>query len=324
MQETSNKRAVLVGIFLFIGLVILLGGIIMIGNLHETFKKKMEIVSLFDDISGLQKGNNIWFSGVKIGTVSDIRFFGKSQVAVNMKIETKSQQYIRKDAKVKISSDGLIGNKILVIYGGTSMAAAVETGDTLVVEKTFTTEDMINMLQENNKNVLAITTDFKAISKHLAAGEGTLGKLLKDNTVYDNITAATISLQQASAQAQQLILSLNTFSAGLNRQGTLANQLVTDTLVFASAKASVLQLQQVANSASEFVTGLKEAGKNPNSTIGVLLHDEVSGAHLRTIIKNLEVSSVTLNEDLLAIQHNFLLKGFFKKKAKNLKKENEK
>lgn len=323
MQETSNKHAVLVGIFLFIGLVILLGGIIMIGNLHETFKKKMEIVSLFDDISGLQKGNNIWFSGVKIGTVSDIRFFGRSQVAVNMKIETKSQQYIRKDAKVKISSDGLIGNKILVIYGGTSMAAAVETGDTLVVEKTFTTEDMINMLQENNKNVLAITTDFKAISKHLAAGEGTLGKLLKDNTVYDNITAATISLQQASAQAQQLIHSLNTFSAGLNRQGTLANQLVTDTLVFASAKASVLQLQQVANSAGEFVTGLKEAGKNPNSTIGVLLHDEVSGAHLRTIIKNLEVSSVTLNEDLLAIQHNFLLKGYFKKKTKAAKKAAE-
>lgn len=324
MQETSNKRAVIVGVFIFIGLVILLGGIIMIGNLRETFKKKMEIVSLFDDISGLQKGNNIWFSGVKIGTVSDIRFFGRSQVAVNMKIDIKSQQYIRQDAKVKISTDGLIGNKILVIYGGSAMAAAVVTGDTLVVEKTFTTEDMINMLQENNKNVLAITTDFKTISKHLAAGEGTLGKLLKDNTVYDNITATTVSLQQASVQAQQLIHSLNTFSAGLNQQGTLANQLVTDTIIFASAKASVLQLQQVADSASDFVNGLKEAGKNPNSTIGVLLHDETSAAHLKAIIKNLEVSTITLNEDLLAAQNNFLLRGYFKKKTKAAKKAAEK
>lgn len=320
MNEVSNKRAVIVGIFLTVGLIILLGGIIMIGNLHETFKKKMEIVSLFDDISGLQKGNNIWFSGVKIGTVSDIHFYGKSQVAVNMKIETKSQQYIRKDAKVKIGTDGLIGNKILVIYGGTSMAAAVEAGDTLAVEKTFTTDDMINMLQENNKNVLAITNDFKVVSKKLASGEGTLGKLLNEDAVYNNISAATVSLQNAAARAQSLIHSLQTFSAGLNQEGTLANQLVTDTIVFASAKASVLQLQQIADSASVFIDGLKEAGQNPNSTIGVLLYDEASGAHLKALIKNLEGSSLKLNEDLEAAQHNFLLRGFFKKKAKAAKK----
>ncbi|MEP7170246.1 MAG: MlaD family protein, partial [Bacteroidota bacterium] len=118
MNETSNKRPVIVGIFVFIGLIFLVAGILMVGNLHETFKKKMKIVSLFDDVNGLQTGNNIWFSGVKIGTVSSLHFYGKSQVEVSMKIETKAQQYIRKDAKVKIGTDGLIGNKILVIYGG--------------------------------------------------------------------------------------------------------------------------------------------------------------------------------------------------------------
>jgi len=87
----------------------------MVGNLHETFKRKMEVVSLFDDVSGLQKGNNVWFSGVKIGTVSCLRFHGASQVEVSIKFEIKAQKYIRKDAKVKISSDGIIGNKILII-----------------------------------------------------------------------------------------------------------------------------------------------------------------------------------------------------------------
>ena len=118
MNEAPNRHAVIVGLFVFVGLIFLIGGILMVGNLHDTFKSKMKVVSLFDDVSGLKKGNNVWFSGVKIGTVSDLHFYGKSQVEVSMNIETKAQQYIRKDAKVKISSDGIIGNKILVIYGG--------------------------------------------------------------------------------------------------------------------------------------------------------------------------------------------------------------
>ena len=184
MNESPNKRAVFVGLFVFLGFAFLIAGTLMVGNLHETFTNKMEIVSLFDDVGGLQKGNNVWFSGVKIGTVSNLDFYGNSQVEVHLKIDKKTQQYIRKDAKVKLSSDGLIGNKILVIYGGTERFPEIQEGDTLGVEKTFTSEDMINTLQENNVNIKAITDDFKTISKSLAAGEGTIGKLLTDSSVY--------------------------------------------------------------------------------------------------------------------------------------------
>lgn len=316
MNESPNRRAVLVGVFVLLGIIFFVGGILMIGNLHETFKNKMEVVSLFDDVNGLQKGNNVWFSGVKIGTVSSLHFYGKSQVEVRIKIETKTQQYIRRDAMVKISSDGIIGNKILIIYGGTAAAPEIQEGDTLGVEKTFSTEDMINTLQENNKNILAITTDFKVISKSMAAGEGTIGKLLKDDAVYANINAATASLKLASVKADQLVGSLSTFSSGLNKKGTLANELTTDTTVFKSVKASVLQLQQMADTASALIANLKQAGTNPNSPIGVMLRDEASGARLKETIKNLESSSQKLDEDLKAAQSNFLLKGYFKKKAK--------
>jgi len=316
MNESPNKRAVIVGVFVIVGLAFLLAGILIVGNLRETFNRKMKVVSLFDDVGGLQRGNNVWLSGVKIGTVSNLNFYGKSQVEVSMNIETKAKQYITKDAKVKISSDGLIGNKILVIYGGTEKSPVIEEGDTLAVEKTFTSEDMINTLQENNKNLLAITSDFKAISNKLASGEGTIGKLLNDTSVYANINAATKSLQSATAKAQQLVSSLATFSSGLNKKGTLANELTTDTVVFNSVKVSVSRLQQIADTASVFITNLKKAGNNPRSSIGVLLHDEEAGTRLKETIKNLESSSKKLDEDLEAAQHNFLLRGFFKKKAK--------
>ena len=324
MNESPNRRAVIVGVFVLVGILFFIGGILMIGNLHDTFKSKMKVVSLFDDVGGLKKGNNIWFSGVKIGTVSNLRFYGTSQVEVSMNIEIKAQQYIRKDAKVKISSDGLIGNKILVIYGGTTAAPEVEEGDTLGVEKTFTSDDMINTLQANNVNVLAITADLKVITKQLAAGEGTIGKLLTDDAIYTHINAATASLQTASAKADQLVSTLATFSSNLNKKGTLANELTTDTVVFKSVKASIKQLQQIADTASAFVADLKKASKNPNSTVGVLLRDEQSGARIKETIKNLESSSQKLDEDLKAVQSNFLLKRYFKNKEKEKEKETEK
>jgi phospholipid/cholesterol/gamma-HCH transport system substrate-binding protein len=320
MNKSPNKRAVIVGLFIFIGIILLVVCILIIGNLHETFKKKIEVVSLFDDVSGLQVGNNIWFSGVKIGTVSSLKFYADRKVKVLMKVEDKAVPYIHEDAFVKLSTDGLIGNKILVIYGGTSRSPQINEGDTLRVEKTFTSEDMINTLQENNKNLLVITNDFKLIMHKIASGEGTVGKLINDNSLYAHLDSATLSLQNASIQAKQLITSLSTFSKGLNKKGTLANELTTDTVVFKSLKASVLHLQQMSDNANVFVNNLKEASSNPHSSIGVLLHDEESGARLKQTIKNLETSTQKLDQDLEAAQQNFLLRGFFKKKAADKKK----
>jgi phospholipid/cholesterol/gamma-HCH transport system substrate-binding protein len=208
----------------------------------------------------------------------------------------------------------------LVIYGGTEKSLVVQEGDTLGVEKTFTSEDVIATLQENNKNLLAITSDFKSISKKMASGEGTIGKLLNDTLVYASINAATKALRDATVKAQQLVGSLATFSSNLNKKGTLANELTTDTVVFKSVKASVLQLQQMADTATMFIANLKQASANPNSAIGVMLHDDESGTRLKETIRNLESGSKKLDEDIEAAQHNFLLRGYFKKKAKTEQK----
>lgn len=323
MKSSPHKREIIVGVFVLIGLIFFVLGILLIGNLNETFKRKIEVVTVFDDVSGLQVGNNVWFSGVKVGSISNLQFYAETMVKVEMKIEVKSVPFIHKDAFVKLGTDGLIGNKILIIYGGNPETPSVRPGDTLRVEETFTSEDMINTLQENNQNLLAITTDLKVISSQIAKGEGTIGKLLNDDGVYNHLDAATVSLQNAATQAERLIGSLSTFSEGLNKKGTLANDLTTDTVVFNSLKASALHLQQMADTASIFISNLKEISSNEQTSIGVLLHDEEAGAHLKQTIKNLETGSKKLDEDLEAAQHSFLLRGFFKKKEREKRRQAE-
>jgi len=84
-----------------------------------------------------------------------------------------------------------------------------------------------------------------------------------------------------------------------------------------------MQLQQIADTATVFINNLKLAGSNPNSPIGVLLLDENAGTRIKETIKNLESSSIKLDEDLEAAQHNFLLRGYFKKKEKEEKKNSQ-
>lgn len=316
MNESPNKRAVIVGIFVLVGIIFLLAGILMIGNIHQTFSTKMQVTTVFDDVNGLQKGSNIWFSGVKIGTVRRVDFFGSHQVKVVLNINADAQQYIRKDAKVKVSTDGFIGNKILVVYGGSANAPAIVQGDTLGVEKMTSTEDMLNTLQENNLNLVAITKDFKTISKDLVDGRGSIGKLLKDESVYANINSASASLKSASDRAQALMSSLSSFSTGLNKKGTLANQLVTDTVVFNSLKKSVKNLNDITDTASILVRNLNNSTRSSKTPVGVLLNDEATGASLKATMKNLESGSKKLDQDLEALQHNFLLRRYFKKEAK--------
>lgn len=329
MSKTPNpqRRAVTVGLWVLAGLIIFVVGIMTIGGMRKSFVSKITAKATFDDVNGLTVGNNIWFSGVKVGTIKDIFFVGNSQVEVLLNIEEKSQQYIRKDATVKISSDGLIGNKIVVIEGGTPQSPSIEDGDVLRVKKEDSQEDIINTLQANNKNILAITEDFKEISGKIRKGEGSIGKLLADEQLYKNLEVTMATLQRAAGQAQSVTSSLNTYAAKLNKPGGLANDAVTDTLIMRKVRLTVAELSETANTARAMVEGLKKTTqdlsadltKNNDNAVGLLLRDKATASDIKTMIQNLESSSEKLDESMEALQHNFLLRGFFRKKEKREK-----
>ncbi len=335
MKSTNNKRAVIVGIFIFLGVAIFIITVLTLGSQHKTFEKSIRVDAIFDNVNGLQKGNNIWFSGVKIGIVKKVSLIGNEQVKVTMNIEEQSKGFIRTDSKAKISSDGLIGNKIIVIEGGTSQAPEVKDGDVLGVEKLLNTDEMMSKLSKNNDNLLAITGDFKTISSGLAQGKGSIGKLLTDETMANQLNATTNILRRASENLEKLSVNVSDYTAKLNSKGSLANDLVTDTVIFSKLRSTISQLKTVADSSQNVINNLSVAGQNLNTGLntlnnglsnkntpaGMLLNDEKSAANIKITLQNLQSATQKLDDDLEAVQHNFLLRGFFKKKAKKEKEE---
>jgi phospholipid/cholesterol/gamma-HCH transport system substrate-binding protein len=316
MRSNSNLRAIIVGVFVVLGLGILIVTILTLGSQHKTFEKSITIKSFFDNVNGLQKGNNIWFSGVKVGIIREVNLRQDGTVEVDMSIEDKSVKYIPGDARAKLSSDGLIGNKIIEIYGGTASAPKIEQGGVLANEKLLNTDQMMSTLSKNNDNLYAITSDFKAISARIASGKGSIGKLLNDETMVDHL--------------EKLTSNVAAYTNKLNDKGTLASDLVTDTVIFSKLRSTVLQLQNLADSSQNVIANLTNTGKiinngltNKNSPAGMLLNDEQSANKIKGTLQNLQSATKKLDEDLEAVQHNFLLRKFFKNKAKE-EKENQK
>jgi phospholipid/cholesterol/gamma-HCH transport system substrate-binding protein len=319
MEKQETKRAITVGVFIFLALLILVVAIFTLGGQQKTFVKSIHLSAVFNDVAGLKKGNNIWFSGVKVGTISSIHFTGVSQVDVKMDVDQSVQSYIHRNAGVKLSSDGLIGNKIIVIEPGSPNAPMVENGDVLQVENSLSTDDIMKTLQKNNENLLAITTDFKKLSRQIVEGKGLVGSLMADSTLAIRFKNIVGNLQSTTYSTAKMAVQLNTFSDKMNTRGGLADKLLTDTATFRQLQNAITQLRNATANASTLTDNLNRASNKLNTTdnvLGVLLNDPKQAEQMKGTLNYLNQSSIKLNDDLEAVQHNFLLKGFFKKKAK--------
>lgn len=333
MKMDNNKRMVTVGIFVLLGIIIFIAAVLTLGGQKKTFEKKSTLKAIFKDVNGLQEGNNVWFSGVKVGTVKKISLTTNALVEVTMSVETKAMQYIKKDARAKISSEGFIGNKIVVISGGSANSLVVSEDDVLPIDSGLSTDEMIATLQQNNKNLLDITGNIKTITERLMNGQGSAGKILSDDKLANDLQAAVTGLRIASSQVQKITSDVAGYTSQLQSEGSLTNNLIHDTIFYSQLKSTASQIQQASVTIKQSSDNIKRITNNIEnvtrrldstaSPVGVLLNDEEAGKNLKITLENLQSGSKKLDDNLEALQHNFLLRGFFKKKAKEKKDDEE-
>ena len=327
MEPTGKKRAVIVGVFVFVGLLIFVVAVMMLGKQQKLFNRSIQVKAVFKDVNGLSVGRNILYSGVKVGTVKKISFLRTNQILVLMNIDRSAQEFLHKDISARISSEGLMGNKIVMLTGGNPNMPVIEDQDQLSVTSGLSTEEIMSTLQVNNKSLVEITDNLKVITKGIVDGKGTLGKLITEDTVYKNLNTTMAGLNETVNNTRRLTSALSLYASKLQTKGVLSNDLVTDTMVFAQLRSAVTGMNAVAENANQAVQDLQQASAgvrtdlaNTNAPAGMLLQDTAFANSLRNTIFNLETGTSKLDTNMMALRNNFLFRGYFRKQAKRERK----
>src|SRR3970040_63675 len=111
--NTINKMKL--GIFISLGITVFIAAIYFIGEKQQLFRSTFRLSGVFADVAGLQAGNNVRLSGINVGTIENIVMISDTSVRVEILVDESIRKFIKKDAIAIIGSEGLMGNKILII-----------------------------------------------------------------------------------------------------------------------------------------------------------------------------------------------------------------
>jgi phospholipid/cholesterol/gamma-HCH transport system substrate-binding protein len=198
METHTQKFKIRLGLFIAIGLALFVFAIFIIGKQKNLFNPVFKLTSTFYNVSGLQVGNNVRFSGINVGTVDNIKIINDSTVQVDMLIKKDVQQFIKSDCEVAIGSEGLIGDRLLVISQGSSDAPLAKEGQQLASEEPVETDAIMASLQITAGNAEIITQQLAEIMTKVNSGNGTLGRLIQDSTIAENFNQTIMNLKKSS------------------------------------------------------------------------------------------------------------------------------
>jgi phospholipid/cholesterol/gamma-HCH transport system substrate-binding protein len=194
-KNTGNK--VKLGLFVCLGLMLFIIGIYYVGKRQKIFGRTFALNSVFKNINGLQVGNTVRFSGIDVGVVAGIQMIRDTSILVELVIEEKVKKFIAKDAKATIGTDGLMGNKLVIIVPGTSKGN-VGDNDFIPSYSPVGMDNITSKLQRTTDNLANITDDLSVIMDNIRSGKGTVGMLFMDTVFAQNLQSAVVNIRQGA------------------------------------------------------------------------------------------------------------------------------
>ena len=203
-MKKDAGNTIRLGVFISLGVAILILGIYFIGERQQIFRRTFRVSGVFKDVAGLQEGNNVRFSGINVGTVDNIRIVSDSSVRVEILIGEGTRRFIKKDAVASIGSEGLMGNKILIINPGTGGQKDIEDNDSVGTVQPINLDDLFTSLKTTIDNTNDITNDLARITGNIQAGKGTIGKLLMNQSDAQKFDSILVNLKEGSSDFRKL------------------------------------------------------------------------------------------------------------------------
>ncbi|UCD61398.1 MAG: MCE family protein [Flavobacteriaceae bacterium] len=322
MERTSLEKLRL-GIFVILGTALLVIAAYLIGNRQNMFGNTFTIHAVFKNVNGLQKANNVRYSGINVGTVKDIIMENDSTIDVVMLIQDNMLEHIKKDAIATIGSDGLVGSMIVNIVPGSGLGEMIKSGDQILSYSRIGAEDMMSTLNVTSENAALLTADLLKVTSALNRGEGTLGRLLNDTVMANNLEKTILNLKLASANASNTLNEVNKLVTAANSENSVVGVLMRDSLAGLEIKQIIHNLESASDrmqkltvNLDSIVTGIAEG----EGALNYISRDTIFVQRLEATMKNIEEGTARFNENMEAFKHSFLTRGYYKKMAKEEEK----
>jgi len=253
-----------VGALILVALVILGVAILKLGNAGNLFGKRYRLVANVASASGLRIGGPVTVAGQLAGSIKDIQFLPvDTDTTRNLKliVEVNSalREQVRQDSRAKIKTMGLLGDKVFDITVGTPKYRALHEGDTLVIAPSIDYEAVVQQASGAISEVVRLTRDLSKVTSSINRGEGTLGQLVTNRQLYDQLNA---TLSRTSALMARLE----------NPRGTIG-RLLDDPSLYNSLNRAVASADTVI---SQINSG--------SGSVGKLLRDDTLYIHLNSVV----------------------------------------
>lgn len=316
-MRNRNPQNLKLGIFTVVGLVLFVAAVYFIGQRQNMFGSTAAVISVFKNVNGLQKGNNVRYAGVNIGTVKEITILNDTSIAVNMLVDDKAMGLIKANATAAIGSDGLVGSMVInIIPGGPGSDKKVKSGDTIRSVSQVATADMIATLSRTNENAALLTADLLKITNSINKGEGTIGALIKDEQVSEDFKQSIRNLRRSSETAAIAIERLNRIISSMNTDTSVAGVFLNDTMAANDIREVISHLNTSSNEIKEMSQRLNDYTEeltNGKGAINFIANDTSFVNNLETTLENAASASKKLDENMEALKHNFLFRGYFRR-----------
>ncbi len=198
MDNHTPKFKARLGFFIVGGLALFVIVIFLIGRQQNLFNPVFKITANFYNVSGLQVGNNVRFSGINVGIVDNIHIINDSTVQVDMLLRKNVQEFIKNDSEAAIGSEGIIGDRLIIISQGSFDAPVIKNAQQISSVEPVETDAIIAGMNISVINAAIITGELAEIMVKINGGSGTIGRLLQDSTIAENLNMTISNLRKSS------------------------------------------------------------------------------------------------------------------------------
>lgn len=316
MKEQTINRAKL-GFFVLLATALLILGLYYIGSQKNIFHSTITVKARFKNVSGLMPGNNVWFNGINVGTVSKVYAVSDTAILVEFTIDESSKKFISKNSVASIGTDGLLGNKLINISPGKAGFKSIEEGDELATLGPIEMDEALRTLTLTNTNLKVITDNLKHVTEKL--NTNSIWNLLSDTILAENIKNAVVKFKLTSDNSAIVVGDLRQIVQEIKGGKGSIGALLMDNSFSDKLNQTVVSIDALSDSVA-IITGdfrqVSQKLKNGEGSVGTLLTDTTFVHNLNMSLKTVNLGAGNFNDNMEALKHTWPLKRYFKKQEK--------